>query len=250
MMEFAKFAAFILSWASLALTIVAVAIPDWRINDVEGEVVELIRRTQGLWTKCAFFPTGNWQCEDYDRFFIALPAAITGARVFSVISLIFQVVCMVAQPFGMYCTRIPDGDGNEHEANKTKAKISIGCGALSILAGICIGIAVSWYAALVVEDYSRFTTGMSAGIETSVQRFIYGKGLYLGWVAMCTLIIQGVMLCCSSWGDQSNQTYDQNYHTGTQYADTPYNAYDSQAKFGQSQPMGMGDGGQGGHQYI
>lgn len=230
MFEFVKMAAFLLSWASMALTIVAIAIPDWRINDVEGEVVELIRRTQGLWTKCAFFPTGNWQCEDYDRFFIALPAAITGARVFSVLSLLMQVVGLIAQPFGMLCTTIPETDGDKV---KLKAKISIACGALSVLAGVCIGIAVSWYAALVVEDYSRFTTGMSAGIETSVQRFIYGKGLYLGWVAMVTSVLQGVMLCCSSWGEQSEAPVGYgDYAAGTQYDQgQPYNPYDSQAKY-------------------
>merc|ERR1712141_616461 len=97
----------------------------------------------------------------------------------------------------------------EHNQPKLKAKITIGCGALSLLSAICIGTAVSWYAALVVEDYSRFTTGMSAGIETSVQRFIYGRGLYFGWGAMSTLFIQGVLLCCSSWGDRENAGYGQ-----------------------------------------
>ena len=65
MIEGVKFAGFGLAWLSLGLTITCIALPDWRVNDVEGEVVELIKRTQGLWVKCAFFPTGNWQCEDY-----------------------------------------------------------------------------------------------------------------------------------------------------------------------------------------
>merc|ERR1711981_1539938 len=99
MNESLKFLGFFLSFISLGLTIATIALPDWRINDVEGEVVELIKRTQGLWVKCAFFPTGNWQCEDYDRFFIALPAAITGARVFSVIALVMQLIVLIVMPF-------------------------------------------------------------------------------------------------------------------------------------------------------
>jgi len=231
MIEGVKFAGLGLAWLSLALTITCIAMPDWRVNDVEGEVVELIKRTQGLWVKCAFFPTGNWQCEDYDRFFIALPAAITGARVFSVISLILQVLILVALPFGMLCTTIPenpDPAGN----HKTKATITIACGAMAILSAICVGIAVSWYAALVVEDYSRFTTGMNAGIETSVQRFIYGRGLYFGWCAMCTSFIEGVLLCCSSWGERESGGYGQGQMADQMgYDATPYSPYASQAKY-------------------
>lgn len=217
-----QFISFFISWLSLGLTIACIAMPDWRVNDVEGEVVELIKRTQGLWTKCAFFPTGNWQCEDYDRFFIALPAAITGARVFTILGLLFQLAGIIAQPFGMECTTVID----PHQKPGLKARIVICCGALSILSSVCIGTAVSWYAALVVEDYSRFTTGLSAGIETSVQRFIYGKALYMGWAVMSTLFIQGVMLCCSSWGEHEGGG---NYHEGhaMDYNNAPYSSYNA-----------------------
>merc|ERR1712226_301194 len=110
MNETGKSAVFLLAFINLSLTITCIAMPDWRVNDVEGEVVELIKRTQGLWVKCAFFPTGNWQCEDYDRFFIALPAAITGARVFSILSLVMQVFAIIALPMGMMCTNLDPQD--------------------------------------------------------------------------------------------------------------------------------------------
>merc|ERR1712226_241865 len=115
---------------------------------------------------------------------------------------------------------------------KLKAKITIGCGALAVLAAVCIGVAVSWYAALVVEDYSRFTTGMSAGIETSVQRFVYGKALYYGWAAMSVLFIQGGIMCCSSWGDDGAEyidahdpyAYSSGYNTKPQPINNSFNA--------------------------
>ena len=110
-----------------------------------------------------------------------------------------QIISIVAQPLGMLCTTLVD-----HSQIKLKAKITIASGALSLLSAICIGTAVSWYAALVVEDYSRFTTGMTAGIETSVQRFIYGTALYIGWAAMSVLFIQALVLCCSSWGSEDS----------------------------------------------
>lgn len=249
MNEVAKFFGFFLSFISISLTITTIALPDWRVNDVEGEVVELIKRTQGLWVKCAFFPTGNWQCEDYDRFFIALPGAITGARVFSILALIFQLVAICAQPMGMMCTTLV-----HPQQTQLKAKITLACGALSLVSAVCIGVAVSWYAALVVEDYSRFTTGMSAGVETSVQRFIYGKALYMGWAAMSVLVIQGFMLCCSSWSheeDGYNYAGGQDYNTG--YG-SGYNAPKSQMQFGMnpagSHHNGHGGGHNGGQQYI
>ena len=78
------------------------------------------------------------------------------------ISLVLQVFSLIALPFGMMCTTIPESP-DEASRTKTKATISIACGAMTLLAAVCIGVAVSWYAALVVEDYSRFTTGMTAG---------------------------------------------------------------------------------------
>lgn len=93
--------AFTLTWITIGLTLFVIVYPCWRINDTEGEIVEVIRRTQGLWIKCAWFPQGNYNCEDYDRFFIDLPPAITGARVFTIVALLFLVIAALLQPFGM-----------------------------------------------------------------------------------------------------------------------------------------------------
>lgn len=231
MQEAIKAVGFLLSFLNIGLTIACIALPDWRVNDVEGEVVELIQRTQGLWTKCAFFPTGNWQCEDYDRFFIALPAAITGARVFSCLSLVFQLFVVVTSPFGMSCTNLPYGEG----AMKQKAKLTVINGALSILSAICIGTAVSWYAALVVQDYNFNMNGIRPGVETSVQRYIYGKALYVGWIAMSLLVIQGLILCCSSW----NADFE-GYQQGHNYGNAPYDPYQSTKYSGINDGSGLG----------
>merc|ERR1712071_627004 len=105
----------------------------------------------------------------------------------------------------------------------------------SLLAAVCIGTAVSWYAALVVEDYSRYTQGMNAGVETSVQRFVYGTALYTGWGAMSTLFIQSMILCCSSWGDNED---------GYMHAQENYPGYSSGYNAHKSTNM-MGNGGSG-----
>lgn len=217
--ESGKQIGFLLGFISLALSITCVALPDWRKNDLEGEVVELIRTTQGLWLKCVFFPTGNWQCEDHDRFFIALPAAIIGARVFSVFSIIFQVVALMLGPFGMACTLF------YMDAPRTKHRLVLFSGTLSILAGVFIGVAVSWYAALVVNDYSRDVMNQAQGIDTSIQRYVYGRALYYGWTAMSLLFIQGGIQCCSSWGGESEAPLGESIEAFGSYPYAPQQQY-------------------------
>ena len=43
-----------LSIIAFALTFIACCLPYWRSNDIEGEVIETIRRSSGLWTKCTY----------------------------------------------------------------------------------------------------------------------------------------------------------------------------------------------------
>ena len=42
---------FLLSMCGLVMTIVACSLPEWKTNDMEGEVIESIRRSSGLWSK-------------------------------------------------------------------------------------------------------------------------------------------------------------------------------------------------------
>ena len=105
-------------------------------------------------------------------FLHASSAAIIGARVFSVFSIIFQVVALMLGPFGMACTLF------YMDAPRTKHRLVLFSGTLSILAGVFIGVAVSWYAALVVNDYSRDVMNQAQGIDTSIQRYVYGRALY------------------------------------------------------------------------
>lgn len=190
-----KSMAFVLSTINIILTFICLTSDNWKINDVEGEVVESIKRTQGLWTKCSFFPTGNWQCEDYDKFFIALPAEIIAARILTVVSFVFQAFAVFLTPFAMYCTRFPDD-------NVVKARLMIfACGS-SFLSAITLGVGVSWFAAGVLADYQFQYTALGQkgnsnfGSVSSIsqgQRFIYGSAIYIGWISMALLLVQGML---------------------------------------------------------
>ena len=50
--------------------------PEWRKNDMQGEVIEMQVRKQGIWWNCMFYSTGQWHCDDFDRFFIGLPGRV------------------------------------------------------------------------------------------------------------------------------------------------------------------------------
>ena len=188
-----KSIAFFLSFVNIVLTFICLTSNNWKINDVEGEVVESIKRTQGLWTKCSFFPTGNWQCEDYDKFFIALPAEIIAARILTVVAFVFQVLAVFLTPFAMYCTRFPDD-------NLVKARLMIFASGSSLLAAVALGVGVSWFAAGVLADYQFQYTALGqsqnsnfGGVTSQGQRFIYGSAIYMGWIAMALLLVQGLV---------------------------------------------------------
>ena len=59
--------------ASFLLNIYVAQSDFWAINDIEGVVVQQVRRSQGLFFKCTYDGTGQRACEDYDQFFVSLP---------------------------------------------------------------------------------------------------------------------------------------------------------------------------------
>merc|ERR1712127_830937 len=78
--------------------------PGWRRNDPQGDVIENIIRSQGPWFQCTHYTTGSWQCDDYDQFFISLPAVIQGSRAFMIFSIIASFVSLIFMFPGGRCT--------------------------------------------------------------------------------------------------------------------------------------------------
>lgn len=200
--------------------------PFWRRNDLEGEVIESIRRSSGLWTKCTWLSTGNWNCDAYDRFFIGLPAALQAARALTIISLFFNLIGMCASIVGLDCTTVAaDQPGTKH-------KCIMAAGVFVGLSGLCIGIAVSWFAANVLYDYHNPLNGSpyvgtgargSYSMSNNGDRYVYGECLFLGWVAMIVSILTGVLFCCNSYNSMNEDPEEVGFHQGYQ-APLTYNA--------------------------
>lgn len=186
---------------TFVLIIIACVLPFWRRNDLEGEVIETIRRSSGLWTKCTYLATGNWNCDAYDRFFIGLPPSLQGARALTIIAMMFSVFSCLSAIVGLDCTTVAmDQPG-------VKQKCMLGGGVFAILSGICIGIAVSWFAASVLyEFHNPLGRGPYVGqgargsyYGNNGDRYVYGECLFMGWGAMILGLVGGAIFCCNGY---------------------------------------------------
>lgn len=217
---FVELIGFVLSIVGLIMTICICAMPEWKTNDVEGEVIESIKRTQGLWSKCTFYNTGNWQCDQYDTFFLGLSAPLQTGRATVCIALVFQGLATLAAFAGMECTvLIPSYQGMPAENRRIKKKIMIVVGALNIFCGVVLCVGVSYYAATVLEEYhGNGMMSMSGSSRSQVsiragERFIYGECLFIGWGAMIIDIAAGAIIVCGSCGENSVGYSDEGFST-------------------------------------
>ncbi|XP_037313890.1 claudin 15-like a [Pungitius pungitius] len=154
----------------------------WKMSSVSGSVIISQRLFENLWHSCAENSAGIAECRDFESL-LALPAHISASRALMIMSLLLGLGSMVVSLLGMKCIKI--GSATE----QSKAKIAVGGGVLSMLAGLCCMIAVSWYAYRVVQDFHNpFFGGVKFELST---------GLYLGWGASCLAILGGAFLCCA-----------------------------------------------------
>lgn len=54
--SFVQLFGYMISMIGLLLTIIICARPNWRVNDLDGEVIESIRRSSGLWSRVSSLP--------------------------------------------------------------------------------------------------------------------------------------------------------------------------------------------------
>lgn len=156
---------------------------------------------------CVRYATGDFACDEFDRFFIALDSAITGARVFSILGCIFHFFALLLSIAGSSCTIYIS------KSNKKQRLFNL-AGLLNFLGGICTGIAVSWYFARVLDAYFVYgTAGSFTNFGSTAfgggERYVAGFCIYLGWVAMVIGVTAGVLMCCSS--KDSNLKEDELY---------------------------------------
>ncbi|KAM8851439.1 claudin 15-like a [Spinachia spinachia] len=167
----------IVSWL---ITGAALSNDYWKLSSVSGSVIISQRQFENLWHSCAENSAGIAECRDFESL-LALPAHISASRALMIMSLLLGLGSMVVSLLGLKCIKIGSA------TDQSKAKIAVCGGVLSMLAGLCCMIAVSWYAYRVVQDFHNPFFG---GVK-----FEMSTGLYLGWGASCLALLAGGFLC-------------------------------------------------------
>ena len=87
---------------------------------------------------------------------------------------------------------------------------------------ICTGSAVSYYAAVVVQDFymSGGMTSVGLGAQGGLSstglgnRYVYGAALFIGWGSLFLGVVGMILQICGSRGDDEEDDYGANYNTG------------------------------------
>lgn len=187
----------------MVLIAVTVALPAWKQNDRLQQQYDLNRKYEGLWMKCDYVANGGiWTCYSFRKFFLAMPVSVQVSRGLSISAIVFSIFSVLLGVVGMDCTKIADDSG----AKPTMGLVS---GVMSVVSGILIGFAVSWYASDVYQSFE------APNPNTAAAQFVYGPSLSIGWASMVINIISGACLICGSLGNEEDDS-------GRQWNDAPY----------------------------
>ncbi|KAJ8011444.1 hypothetical protein DPEC_G00058280 [Dallia pectoralis] len=181
---------FLLGVASWLITGASLGNDYWKISSVSGSVVINIRQYENLWHSCAKSSTGVAECRDFQSL-LDLPGHIQASRALMIIALLLGLASMVISLLGLKCIKIGKA------TSETKGKITVVGGVLFILAGLCVMICCSWYAARIVQEFNNPMFGGTS--------FELGTGLFMGWGGASLAILGGLLLTCACKRAQSDK---------------------------------------------
>jgi len=208
-----QLAGFILGSLAACGTLITCVMPEWRRQDMAGEVIEMQIRKQGIWWNCMFFSTGQWHCDDFDRIIVGLPPELQAARALMVLSCILAFGGYCIGNMSLSCTTFMSDNLN------SKKRLCITSALLLGLSALMTGVSVSFYAAIVVQDFylsgGMAATGLNArggmggGMGATGGRYVYGKALFFGWASMGLGLLGCVLQIMGSKGmDEDEDDYD------------------------------------------
>ncbi|KAK7158661.1 hypothetical protein R3I94_005105 [Phoxinus phoxinus] len=162
------------------MTGLAVANDYWKISSVQGTVIVSNRLYENLWHACGEDSTGKANCQDFQSM-LALPVHIQACRALTIIALIMGLVGIILSTMGLKCIKFGS------KTDEAKGKTMVIGGIIFILAGVCTMVAVTWYAARIVQEFNDPFYG---GVK-----FELGTGLYIGWAGAGLCVLGGAFQC-------------------------------------------------------
>ncbi|CAK8679855.1 unnamed protein product [Clavelina lepadiformis] len=187
-------ACLVLVLSGLVLVCLCTFLPYWQVLEPVIEEAEIIgpikasmQRNNGLWKRCVTYSdTGTHFCDDYDDFFLGLPAILQLARYLSIISMASAITSVAATISGLLfrvlCLR------KDWMCLKILMVISLMANFLSALVSAgTILYAVTIYDNQITKDNQAYLP-FSAGP-------IYERGscIYYGWIGGGFLICGAIM---------------------------------------------------------
>ncbi|XP_039250769.1 claudin-19-like [Styela clava] len=138
----------------------------------------------GIWIQCVQHSTGQFQCNNYNTAVINLPAYMNAIRAFMCIAIIFSVVGCFMCLIGMQCSRLLETMPN---AKRLVMQIA---GGLFIGAGALTTASLSWYTAMIIQDFFSYTN------YDNMMRYTLGATMYVGIFSAILSFSAGVIFLC------------------------------------------------------
>ncbi|XP_073673950.1 claudin-10-like [Garra rufa] len=188
---------FLMCLGGWLLTFMSLLNESWRRSTFADDAITSLWYTINLWQTCSEGSTGVKNCKPFLSM-LELPGHVQACRALMIIGLVLGLLGVILAIMGLKCTKL----GSTSE--ESKGKVSLTAGVFFILSGLCVMIAVSWYAAQVVQEfYDPRYLGT---------KYELGVGLYLGWAAGALAILGGGILCTSFKSSKPPKTRGPNYN--------------------------------------
>ena len=89
-----------------------------------------------------------------------------------------------------------------------KSLIGLVGGILSIIASVLVGIAVSWFAAIIINGYRYQSYAVVMGNDSVGIRYIWGSAIWIGWISLACGLLGGIIAVLGTRnGDDEDEEY-------------------------------------------
>jgi len=202
----------VVSLLSLVGIIVVLFDRHWEISvpytGQPGGAIHITEFHAGLWHRCQNTgELGRASCDKYYQSIAHLPPALIGQRALTCMAAILGVAGFVAAVSSSNAVNIAKSTNDKNSAGKT-------AGVLFVLAGLFVGIAVSWAAGIIIQD-NKITWVTHSNAGNGKVYYTLGNDIYIGWVSALLGIVAGALLLMGSCRNAEEDDYDVN--------DTMYN---------------------------
>lgn len=176
--------ALVLGFIGLVGTVVATALPMWRVSAFIGaNIIVMAELWEGLWMNCNRQANIKMQCKAYDSMLILAPE-LQAARGLMCVSIVLVVISLFVGACGTQKSSCC-GD-NIRRKNNTLAL----AGSLYLLSFLTTLIPVSWVGHMVIRNFYNPTVLDS-------QKRELGSALFVGWATSGILFTTGIILLFS-----------------------------------------------------